>query len=189
MEFNAGDNESGKYEVETIWDNAVYVRELESDHLPGLYFLVSWKRYPKEENTWEPALAVQHLRKLISSFHKDHPDKPSATSSAIDTAPLMATPTVMPTKPLKRKRRRPANSTNKRAKKNWAAFDFYCVFGRIWVICTFDILSRTTRDCTWLHVTSSRLLSKLLPFDFQSLVFGSTSLALQASIIKRQFFS
>ena len=78
-ELNAGNN-SKEYKVEAIWDSAVYTRESKSGHLPGLYYLVSWKGYPKEENTWEPALAVQHLRKLISSFHKDHLNKPTATS-------------------------------------------------------------------------------------------------------------
>ena len=118
MEFDADDDESGEYEVEAIWDSAVYVRESESGHLLGFYYLVSWKGYLEEENTWEPASAVQHLRKLISSFHKDHPDKPTATSPAIDTAPPMARLTVTPTEPFKRKRGRPANSTNKQAKKN-----------------------------------------------------------------------
>ena len=94
-ELDAGKDNSGKYEVEAIWNSAVYVRESAS-HLPGLYYLVSWKGYPKEENTWEPASAVQHLRKLIRSFHKDHPDKPTATSEAIDTAPPMARPTIKP---------------------------------------------------------------------------------------------
>ena len=178
MEFDAGDDESGEYKVEAIWDSAVYARESESGHLPGLYYLVSWKGYPEEENTWEPASAVQHLRKLISSFHKDHPDKPTATSPAIDTAPPMARPTVKPTGPPKRKRGRPANSTNKRAKKNWAAFDFYYVFGQIRVSYTLDILSRTirdyiwlhliARDCTWMYVTSSRPSSKHLPLTFKS---------------------
>ena len=67
---------------------------------------MSWKGYPEEENTWEPASAVQHLRKLISSFHKDHPDKPTATFLAIDTAPPMARLTVK--LPAKQKRGRPA---------------------------------------------------------------------------------
>ena len=39
MEFDAGDNE--EYEVEAIWDSAVYARESESGHLLGLYYLVS----------------------------------------------------------------------------------------------------------------------------------------------------
>ena len=122
MEFDAGNNDSGEYKIEAIRDSAVYARESVSGHLPDLYYLVSWKGYPEEENTWEPASTVQHLRKLISSFHKDYPDKPTATFPAIDTAPPTARPTVRPTvkptEPLKRKRGRPANSTNKRAKKN-----------------------------------------------------------------------
>ena len=123
MELDAGEN-SSEYEVEAIRDSAVYARE-SMGHLPGLYYLVFWKGYPEEENTWKPASAVQYLRKLISSFHKDHPDKPTATSEAIDTAPPMARPTIKPAaKPTvrptapKRKRGRPANSSNKRTKKS-----------------------------------------------------------------------
>ena len=104
-ELDAGDN-SGEYKVEAIWDSAVYMKESESGHLLGLYYLVSWKGYPEEENTWEPASAVQHLRKLISSFHKDHPDKPTVISPAINTAPPMARPIIR--LPAKRKQRRPA---------------------------------------------------------------------------------
>ena len=61
----------------------------------------------------------------------------------------MARPTVKLTGPPKQKRGRPANSTNKRAKK-WAAFDFYRVFGWIRVTSKSDVLSRVARDCTWL---------------------------------------
>ena len=56
-ELDAGDN-SGEYEVEAIWDSTVYARESKLGHLLGLYYLVSWKGYPEEENPWEPALAV-----------------------------------------------------------------------------------------------------------------------------------
>ena len=127
VELDAGD-ENGECKVEAIRDSKVYTRELESGHLPGLYYLVSWKGYLEEENTWEPASAVQHIRKLIRSFHKDHSDKPIATSPAIDIASPMARPIVKPADPLKQRQGRPANSINKRA-KNWAAFDFYGVFG------------------------------------------------------------
>ena len=58
MEFDAGDNKSGEYKVEVIRDSVVYARESKSGHLPGLYYLVSWKGYSEEENTWEPASAV-----------------------------------------------------------------------------------------------------------------------------------
>ena len=89
--------------MEEIRDSVVYGRESESVHLLGFYYLVSWKRYPEEENTWELASVVQNLRKLISSFHKDHLDKPIATSPTINTAPPMVRPTITPTEPLKRK--------------------------------------------------------------------------------------
>ena len=121
MEFDIG-NEKEEYELEAIWDSVVYAKESELGHLLGLYYLVSWKRYPEEENTWEPASAIQHLRKLISLFHKDHPDKPTAIFPTIDTVLPMAKPTVKPTvkptEPPKQKRGQQANSTNKRAKKN-----------------------------------------------------------------------
>ena len=112
-ELEAGDSE--EYEVEAIRDSAVYASESESGQLPGLYYLVAWKGYLEEENTWEPSSAVQHLKKLISCFHKEHPEKPTATSPPINSAPPMARPTVRPP-PLKRKRGRPAGGASKRAK-------------------------------------------------------------------------
>ena len=48
LEFEFGN--SKKYKVKAIWDTAVYVNKAES-HLPGLYYLVAWKEYPKEEDT------------------------------------------------------------------------------------------------------------------------------------------
>ena len=117
-ELDPGDDDSGEYKVEAIRDSAVYAQESESGHLPGLYYLISWKNYPEEENTWETYSAVQHLRKLISSFHRDHPDKPTATSEAIDTASPMARPTLRPTATKKRKRGRPAKDASKRARRN-----------------------------------------------------------------------
>ena len=55
-ELEAGDSE--EYEVEAIWDSAVYASKLESGQLPGLYYVIVWKRYPEEENIWEPLFAV-----------------------------------------------------------------------------------------------------------------------------------
>ena len=40
-------NDNKEYKVEAIWDSAVYARKSESDHLSGLYYLVSWKGYPE----------------------------------------------------------------------------------------------------------------------------------------------
>ena len=116
LDFKAGNSE--EYKVEAIWDSAVYARDLEG-HLPGLYYLVAWKGYTKEENTWEPVSAIQHLRKQISLFHKDSLEKRTATSSPVNSASPRARPTVKPVRPIaKRKQGQPANNANKRAKKN-----------------------------------------------------------------------
>ena len=114
------DVKSKKYEVEVIWDSMIYAKESEG-YLQGLYYLVTWKSYPKEENTWEPVLAVQHLRRLIRLFHKDQCKKPIVIPSQIDDAPPMIRLTVKPMASCttKRKQDRPANSTSKQA-KNWA---------------------------------------------------------------------
>ena len=37
-ELNTG-NDSGEYEVEIIWDIAIYIRELKTEHLSELYYL------------------------------------------------------------------------------------------------------------------------------------------------------
>ena len=48
FEFEAGNDK--KYKVNGIRDSAVYARE-SAGQLPGLYYLVLWKSYPKEKNT------------------------------------------------------------------------------------------------------------------------------------------
>ena len=123
-ELDAGNKNNKKYKLEAIWDSAVYANKLKSSHLPGFYYLVAWKDYPKEKNTWEPSSAVQHLKKLISSFHKDYSKKPTITSLPIDFTPPIARPTVKPTAKAitKQKRGRPANSLSKQA-KNWIYTD------------------------------------------------------------------
>lgn len=89
MDFNVCDNISRKYEVEAIQDSAVYTKESEARHLLRLYYLVFWKNYSKKENTWKLYLPMQHLRKLISLFHKEHLDKPIAIFEAINiTSPI-----------------------------------------------------------------------------------------------------
>ena len=112
IEFDAGNDDSREYKVEIIQNSAIYARESELGHLLGLYYLVSWKRYLEEKNTWKPASVVQHLRKLISLFHKDHSEKPTATSLAIDTTPSMSRLIVKSTRSPKQKRGQLAKSTN-----------------------------------------------------------------------------
>ena len=112
-EFEPGDDK--EYEVEAIRDSTVYAKETDR-HLPGLYYLVAWKGYPEEENTWKPSSVVMHLQKMVSTFHKDYPEKPTATSVPLDSAPPMAKLTIQ--LPAKRKRGRLTGRAKKRTK--WA---------------------------------------------------------------------
>ena len=123
FEFEAGDNK--KYEVDGIWNSAVYTRKLAIKQLPGLYYLVLWKGYPKKENTWEPALAIQHLQRLVTAYHKNNPKKPTATSAPVDMASPIARPTASPMPRsttdtlIKQKQDQPIGSTTtKQAKKS-----------------------------------------------------------------------
>ncbi len=122
LEFE-GDGDGEKYEVEAIRNSAVYSRESDSGHLLGLYYLVSWEGYPEEKNNWEPALAIQRLRRHVSTSHKEHPEKLTATSPPVDSAPPMVKPTLKaPPTPLAAKQRqgRPAKTSGakKRAKNS-----------------------------------------------------------------------
>ena len=111
-EFEAGNNK--EYKVEIIIDSAVYSQQANSNQIPGLYYLILWKGYPKKKNNWELSSVVIHLWKLISIFHKKYPKKLTVTSSPLDSAPLIARPTVP--KELKQKRGHGSKKTNKRGR-------------------------------------------------------------------------
>ena len=124
FKFEAGNNK--EYEVNSIWDSTVYAKESTIGQLPKLYYLVSWKGYPEEENTWEPTLVIQHLQRLITAYHKNNREKPAATSAPVNMTPLMARPSTPPkptAKPttdilIKRKQGRPAGPTAALTKKH-----------------------------------------------------------------------
>ncbi len=111
-EFEVGGDK--EYEFEAIIDSAVYGQQANNNQMPGFYYLVLWKGYPEEENTWEPSSAVIHLWKLINTFHKEHPEKPTATFLPLDSAPPMARP-IIPKEP-KRKQSCPSKGANKRGR-------------------------------------------------------------------------
>ena len=113
-EFDAGDNK--EYKVKVIINSTIYVKEAQG-YLPDLYYLVFWKCYLEEASTWEPSSTVLHLWKMISTFYKDHPEKPTTTSLSLNSTPPMAKPSVKLTKfSAKQKQGRPTCST-KQAKK------------------------------------------------------------------------
>ena len=114
LDFEAGNSKD--YEVEAIQDSAIHAKESEN-HPLGLYYLITWKGYPEEENIWKLVLAVQYLRKLIHSFHKNHSKRPIITFPPVNSALPMARPTIKSTRPTKQKQGQLASSNNKWAKK------------------------------------------------------------------------
>ena len=48
FEFEIGNNEENK--VKSIWNHMIYAKKSATRQLPGQYYLVLYKNYPKEEN-------------------------------------------------------------------------------------------------------------------------------------------
>ena len=84
--------------------------------MPGLYYLILWKSYCKEENTWKPLLIVIYLQKLISIFHKEYLENLIATSLSLNSGLLIARPTVPKEQQPKQKRGRSIKKANERGR-------------------------------------------------------------------------
>ena len=62
-----------EYEVEAVLDSRWHkVGRGRQD----LQYLVKWKGYGPEENTWEPAANLEHARRRIGDFHRQFPNAP-----------------------------------------------------------------------------------------------------------------
>ena len=90
-EFEVSDNK--EYKMEVIRNSIVYAKKVDG-YLSELYYLVAWKGYPDEKNTWEPSSAVMQLRKIVSIFIKYHPIKSIITLAPLDSAPSIAKPII-----------------------------------------------------------------------------------------------
>ena len=64
-----------EYEVEDILDSRLHRAKLE--------YLVTWKGYGPEENSWQPETNLAHSKNLVAKFHKQHPNSPRCISAAI----------------------------------------------------------------------------------------------------------
>jgi hypothetical protein len=63
------------YEVETILDSRLHRGRLE--------YLVSWKGYGPEHNSWEPERNVEGAKRHVSTFHRENPGAPRRISSLV----------------------------------------------------------------------------------------------------------
>ena len=89
-EFEPANNK--EYKGEAIQDSVVYAQEA-NRQLLKLYYLVVWKDYLDKENTWKSFLVVMHFRKIVSTFHKDYLEKPTAILAHLDFTLPMTKPT------------------------------------------------------------------------------------------------
>lgn len=157
------DGNGKEYKVKAICSSIVYAKESKS-YLPDLYYLVSWKGHPEEENIWEPVLAIFYLQKLVITFYKEYLKKTIMTSLLIDSALPMAKPTVRSKASTKQKRGRPikANGTSKRTKKDWTS-SFLSLFGPVSIVHKWPLS----------HMTFLPACSLIFWFFFHFLVFPS----------------
>lgn len=70
-----------EYEVEKVLDSRL-------SHRKGLEYLVKWKGYGREDNSWEPAKNLQNARVAISLFHRSHPQAPHNIGAIFSTIPF-----------------------------------------------------------------------------------------------------
>jgi hypothetical protein len=66
--------------VEEIRDSCVRSQEL--------HYLVKWKGFPEEENTWEPVAHLGNSMELVEEFYQAHQEKPNQTT--LEKAPQKA---------------------------------------------------------------------------------------------------
>lgn len=66
-----------QYEVEEILNS-----KLERGKL---YYLIKWKGYTDEHNTWEPEDNVDRAKRLVRQFHQLHPNAPRRINAALFT--------------------------------------------------------------------------------------------------------
>ena len=111
-------------------DIVIYIKEAKR-HLPGLYHFIFWKNYQVEESTWESSSAVIYHRKIISTFHKNNPEKLTGTSLLLNSAPPMAKPLVKSVKLFAKQKHGCLTSSTKWAKEwdieRWDFFFFVLI--------------------------------------------------------------
>src|SRR5690606_34362405 len=63
------ETEEPEYEVEKILDSML-------DDDGKIKYLVKWKNFPHDDNTWEPLRNLKNCQQLVAQFHRRNPDRP-----------------------------------------------------------------------------------------------------------------
>lgn len=66
--------ENLEYTVEEILDSRLHHNQLQ--------YLVAWKNYSPENNSWEPSENCENSQDLIQAFHRRYPMKPGPSSKS-----------------------------------------------------------------------------------------------------------
>ena len=61
------------YEVDFIRDSRLRRGKVQ--------YLVHWKGYPREEETWEPVSNITNAKDAVKDFHRAHPNAPHPTNT------------------------------------------------------------------------------------------------------------
>lgn len=86
LEFKSIESGSKKDKVEVITNSEIYAKKSDNSYLLGLDYLILWKAYPEEKNTWELVLIIYHLERFVTIFHKEYPEKPITAFQLINSA-------------------------------------------------------------------------------------------------------
>ena len=62
-----------RYEVDFIQDSQLRQGKVQ--------YLVRWKGYPREEETWEPVSNITNAKAAVNDFHRAHPNAPHPTNT------------------------------------------------------------------------------------------------------------
>jgi hypothetical protein len=68
-----------EWEVHRVLDSRLFGR------WKKLQYLVSWKGYGPEENSWEPAENLENAPEAVAEFHRSHPKAPRQNQKVSST--------------------------------------------------------------------------------------------------------
>jgi len=95
-----------EYEVQQICDSRIYRKKLQ--------YLVRWRGYGMEYDSWEPESNLEHAERRIKKFHKAHPKAPQKIPASIFAS--------LPWKPIENFTETPTSSSWEHGKQRGIGF-------------------------------------------------------------------